>query len=100
CLTGSPWPSGFIPIPKHSRLNTTLEVGRDSDPSRGGGLLSSYGGCPVRPTIRSLGPMSLIPKRMAGSSRGSRVDREGELYNPPRILSYVWALLVLLLLIE
>jgi hypothetical protein len=44
--------------------------------------------------------MSLIPKRLAGSSRGSRVDLEGELYNPPRILSYVWALLVLLLLVE
>ena len=44
--------------------------------------------------------MSLSHRRAAGSARLRRVDADGELYGPPAILSYVWAVLVLLLVVE
>ena len=70
----------------------------------GGGLLGRElkGTCclPRKAEVLNLGSMSLIPKRSPGSSQGQRVDFEGELYSPPGVLSYVWAVLVLLLIIE
>ncbi len=44
--------------------------------------------------------MTLSHRRAAGSARLRRVDADGELYGPPAILSYVWAVLVLLLVVE
>ena len=44
--------------------------------------------------------MSLIPSRAAGSSRPSRLASERELGGPPRVLSYVWAALIVLLVVE
>lgn len=47
-----------------------------------------------------MGSMRLIPKRIVGSWPDRRVDSEGEIYSPPAMLTYVWAVLVLLLIIE
>ncbi len=44
--------------------------------------------------------MSLIPGRAAGTSLPRRLAPEGELSAPPRILSYVWVALIVLLVIE
>jgi hypothetical protein len=57
-------------------------------------------GCLRRAAVRSVGPVRLIPKPEAGSLPGRRTDREGELYDPPPILTYVWAVLILLLVVE